>query len=469
MSNSEDIEKNAPPIENTPVSPLAESDTAFIREKIKERPINKRKLFRRTLMTALLAIVFGGVACLSFLLLEPLFSARISPAEEPAAVTFPTSDDEIQPEDLYANDEEIASAQEQIVAESIQASIEASEQDRVDAAISSALSRFRLDSRNADDLYRSLKSTASEAERSLVLVHAAIREQDFVGGTIEKSGETPGLIVADNGVEILVLTYSSVLKTSASLSVTWFNNTSTEATLKMSDADTGLCVLAVPKRMIQTDTRDKIRPAELGSSLSSAFQGIPVIAIGSPIGIYHSFCYGTVVSDKIPIDLADKALTVFATDIYGGDNAHGFLLNYTGQVVGIIYPDGIDGVDKNRVLAYSISEIKRLIEHLANNIPLSRLGIFGTDVNTEISGELGIPSGAFVLRTQMSSPAMRAGLQSGDVLISFNDTPVNEWKDYVSALDQTDPGEAVTLSILRQSPDDHLAMQLTMITEEVSK
>ena len=56
---------------------------------------------------------------LTGLLLEPFFSTRFSREEEPQIVTFPTSEDEIQPEDLYTDDEEIVTAQEQIVAEAV--------------------------------------------------------------------------------------------------------------------------------------------------------------------------------------------------------------------------------------------------------------------------------------------------------------------------------------------------------------
>ena len=53
--------------------------TDFMKETIKQRPLNRRKLVRRTLITAAMAVVFGTVACVTFLLLEPLISNRIYP------------------------------------------------------------------------------------------------------------------------------------------------------------------------------------------------------------------------------------------------------------------------------------------------------------------------------------------------------------------------------------------------------
>lgn len=66
----------------------AASDFEFLQEKIKERPINKRKLLKRTLITASMAVLFGLLACLSFLLLEPVLNNWLYPEEEPEIVTM---------------------------------------------------------------------------------------------------------------------------------------------------------------------------------------------------------------------------------------------------------------------------------------------------------------------------------------------------------------------------------------------
>ena len=51
----------------------------FMREKIKQKPVNKRKLLRRTLITVAMAVVFGLVACVTFLILEPVISNKLYP------------------------------------------------------------------------------------------------------------------------------------------------------------------------------------------------------------------------------------------------------------------------------------------------------------------------------------------------------------------------------------------------------
>lgn len=78
----------------------AVSDFEFLQEKIKERPVDKKKLLRRTITTASLAVLFGVLACLSFLLLEPVLNNWLYPEEEPEVVTFPQEKNEMLPEDM---------------------------------------------------------------------------------------------------------------------------------------------------------------------------------------------------------------------------------------------------------------------------------------------------------------------------------------------------------------------------------
>lgn len=86
--------------QNKEMYPETASDFEFLQEKIKERPINKKKLFRRMVITASLAVLFGLLACLSFLLLEPILNNWLYPEEQPGIVTFPQEQDEMRPEDM---------------------------------------------------------------------------------------------------------------------------------------------------------------------------------------------------------------------------------------------------------------------------------------------------------------------------------------------------------------------------------
>ena len=90
--------------QNKETFPETASDFEFLQEKIKERPINKKKLFRRMVITASLAVLFGVLACLSFLLLEPILNNWLYPEEQPEIVTFPQEKDEMRPEDMLTEE-----------------------------------------------------------------------------------------------------------------------------------------------------------------------------------------------------------------------------------------------------------------------------------------------------------------------------------------------------------------------------
>ena len=75
----------------------------FMKETIKQRPINKKKLLRRLFFTIAMAVVFGLVACITFLLLEPVINARINPEKQqeapqinPVSFVEETAEDEME-------------------------------------------------------------------------------------------------------------------------------------------------------------------------------------------------------------------------------------------------------------------------------------------------------------------------------------------------------------------------------------
>ena len=73
--------------------------SSFMIEQIKERPINKKRLLRRTVITASMAVIFGLIACFTFLVLEPVLSNMLYPPEESTPVViFP--EDELEEEDF---------------------------------------------------------------------------------------------------------------------------------------------------------------------------------------------------------------------------------------------------------------------------------------------------------------------------------------------------------------------------------
>ncbi len=141
---------------------INQDNTDFMKETIKQRPINRRKLVRRTLLTAAMAVVFGMVACFTFLLLEPVISNRLYPEEEPQTVVLveETEENEVLPEDMIADESQMHPTP----TPSPQPAVLGDEQ------IARLLSEMELGSEDYMTLFANMKDMAREAERSVVTV-----------------------------------------------------------------------------------------------------------------------------------------------------------------------------------------------------------------------------------------------------------------------------------------------------------
>ncbi|MDE6184951.1 MAG: hypothetical protein K2G39_05930, partial [Lachnospiraceae bacterium] len=208
-----------------------QDNTDFMIEKIKQRPLNKRKLVQRTLITAAMAVVFGMVACFTFLLLEPVISNRLYPEEEPQTVVFveETEEDEILPEDMIADDSQMQS--------------EPSEPPVLeDEQIAQLLSKMELEMELGVEDYLSIlkgvEEIAKEVRNSVVTVVGVTSDVGWLDNEYESKGAVAGAVVADNGRELLILANVSSIKEADSLKVAFADGQEYQATIKKKDNNT---------------------------------------------------------------------------------------------------------------------------------------------------------------------------------------------------------------------------------------
>lgn len=413
----------------------------FMREKIKQKPVNKRKLLRRTVITVVMAVVFGMVACVTFLILEPVISNRLYPEEEPQEVVFPeeTLMEEMNPEDMLVNDE--AEEEPQPV-----------EVELEDEQIEELLSQVEFSLEDYQSVYNELKKLAEKANRAVVTVAGVTSDVDWFNNIYENVASASGVIVADNGKAMLVLVSAGTLNGADTIEVTFCDQTQAEAKILQKDPATGLAILSIPHASISEQTMEVITKAELGSSSTNSLLGTPVIALGSPLGTSGSVCYGVVTSSSTVIDMPDASYKKITTDIYGSRNATGVLINLNGMVIGIIDNMNTSNDMSNLLTAYGITELKRTIEQMSNDKERAYLGIHGADVPKEAleDPEMDIPTGTYVREIEIDSPAMEAGIQSGDVVIRAGETPVNSYHDLLNIIRGAEPEEVLTFTLVRQ-------------------
>ena len=108
------------------------------------------------------------------------------------------------------------------------------------------------------------------------------------------------------------------------------------------------------------------------------------------------------------------------------------------------------GSDTNTLTAVSISELKEVIEKLSNNQSIPYLGAKLSTVTDEISASYDLPKGVYVKSVEMDSPAMNAGLQSGDVIVELNGAEITNVSDYTEKLLSLSPNTNVSIAVKRQ-------------------
>ena len=425
----------------------------FMREKIKQKPVNKKKLLRRTVITAVMAVVFGLVACFTFLVLEPVISSRLYPEEEPKEVAFPeeTPTEEMKPEDMLVNEEDMEPA-------------EAVEVELVDEQIEEILSQveFEFNLEDYQALHDELRKLAENASRAVVTVAGVTSDVDWFNNIYENVASASGVIVANNEKALLILVSAGNLKGADSIEVTFCDQTQVEAELVQKDENTGLAILSVPLRDISEETMDVIDIAELGSSNTLNLLGTPVIALGSPLGTSGSISYGVVTSTGTVIDLPDAAYKKITTDIYGSRNATGILINLKGLVIGIIDNVNTSNDMGNLLTAYGITELKRTIEQMSNDRERAYLGVHGADVPREAieDTQINTPPGAYIRSIEIDSPAMEAGIQGGDVVIRVNETEITTYNELLNIIQSSRPEDILTFTLMRQGHEMSVSVTL---------
>ncbi len=425
--------------------------TDFMKETIKQRPLNRRKLVRRTLLTAAMAVIFGMVACLTFLLLEPIISNRLYPEEEPEIVEFPeeTEEDEILPEDMIADDSQMQP--------------EPTEPPALeDEQIAQVLSEMKLGVEDYLSLFGGIREVAQEVRRSIVTVVGVTSDVGWLDNEYESEGAVSGVIVADNGIELLVLADISSIEDAESLEVVFHDGEVYQASLMKQDHNTGLAVISITKSAMKGSTLEMAVTASLGTS-SSSLAGVPVIALGRPMGTEGSLCYGNITSTGNTIRLPDSSYKFMTTDIYGSSSASGVLINLRGQVVGIIDMSYNSADMKNLVSAVGISDLKRVVQSLSNDKDIAYFGVYGVDVTEAANQELGVPFGAYITEIDMDSPAMNAGIQSGDVITMLDETEIGTYQELVNVLLSQEPEKTVSISLMRQGPEGYTEMEATAV------
>ncbi len=261
-------------------------------------------------------------------------------------------------------------------------------------------------------------------------------------GSTPEHGQGSGFIVSADGI---ILTNAHVVDGATEVTVKLTDRREFRAKVLGSDKPSDVAVLKIKATGLPT--------VKLGSS-STEKVGEWVLAIGSPFGFENSVTSG-IVSAKSR-SLPDGTYIPFIqTDVaVNPGNSGGPLFNMKGEVIGInaqifTHSGGYQGLSFAVPIDLAVKVKDQLQQY--GKVSRGRLGVTIQEVNQQLADSFGLkrPGGALVAAVEDSSPAAKAGIKAGDVILKFNGQAISSSSELPAQVADVKPGSKATLEISR--------------------
>ena len=272
----------------------------------------------------------------------------------------------------------------------------------------------------------------------------------FFGGRLpqqqerEKRGIGSGVIVdASKG---LIITNHHVVEGADEITVTLEDKRELEAELVGSDPKTDIAVIKIPARSLRALKFAKTSDVKVGDY---------VIAVGNPFGLSHSVTSGIVSALGRDRGAGDNYQDFIQTDAsINPGNSGGALVNSKGELIGInaaivTRSGGNNGIG----FAVPVRIVQGVMRQLVSygEVRRGRIGVLIGDITPAHKEGLNLPTldGALVNDVVDDSPADKAGLKSGDVIVAFNGEDILDASDIRNSVGLVEPGERADITYLR--------------------
>jgi serine protease Do len=180
--------------------------------------------------------------------------------------------------------------------------------------------------------------------------------------------------------------------------------------------------------------------------------GQMVIAVGNPLGLQESVTKG-IISGKGRKRTSEDANEFFQTDApINLGNSGGPLVDLNGRIIGL----NNFIIQNTNGLGFAIpsNTVRKVFESIREfgHVLHPWFGVVMLPITPAVMAQLGLPDtkGALIEAIMEASPAARAGLKPGDVILSYNGRPIVDWKDLRNRVAETEPGREVSVGILRE-------------------
>jgi serine protease Do len=266
-------------------------------------------------------------------------------------------------------------------------------------------------------------------------------------GQQRRAGTGSGVIVDSNGY---ILTNNHVVEGADRIQVQLTGDPSRyEAKLIGTDFETDLAVIKI-------DAPKKLAAVKIGNS-DAVQVGDWAVAIGSPFGLDATVTAGIISAKERSISENPEFQHFLQTDAaINPGNSGGPLLNINGELIGIntaiattSSSPGYQGVGFALPSNTAVSVYNQIIKN--GKVTRGSIGVSLQDAERapDLLKVYGAGQGAFVRSVERGSPAAKAGLQEGDIILSYNGKPVARNDDLISSVSEAPVGSKATVGVLR--------------------
>ncbi|AYF53425.1 serine protease [Clostridium sp. K25] len=201
--------------------------------------------------------------------------------------------------------------------------------------------------------------------------------------------------------------------------------------------------------------------AEFGDS-DNIEVGDPAVAIGNPLGkqFLGSVTYGVISAVNRKVSIEGQNQNFIQTDAaINPGNSGGALVNTYGQVIGInsakIGGSQVEGLG----FAIPINAVKPQIQNLIK--PILKMGIMVRNIDDKIAKQYKLPVGIYVQQVEEFSPAEKAGITPGDIIIRFDRKTVKTVEEMNSIKQKHNSGDVIEVEVNRDGKNKTLKLTLS--------
>ena len=278
----------------------------------------------------------------------------------------------------------------------------------------------------------------------------------------DRAGMGSGFILTSDGY---IVTNNHVVENARQVMVRLPDRQEFDAEVIGTDPRSDLAVLKIDAKRLPT--------LELASE-EDIKVGQWVLAIGSPFGLDFSVTAGIVsaLGRSLPTETGDNYVPFIQTDVaINPGNSGGPLFNLDGEVIGVnsqIFTRSGGSIGLS--FAIPVSVVRNVVSQIQENGVVERgwLGVSIQDVDRNLAESFGLdrPRGALIAQVGRDSPAERAGLQSGDVIVAFDEEPIETSADLPHIVGLIAPGNRVEALLVRDGDEQSVTVEVGALASD---